>query len=79
MLPQPERGSKEVRGKRCPRCGGVSYSCRTVPPWPCLYCGQEMFDAPDEPHPSEEEKGPGRIEAMRIGLAGMELARPFLY
>lgn len=45
-----------MRGKRCPVCNELSFSATTIRPWYCPYCGQEMFDTPDEPDPPEKEK-----------------------
>lgn len=58
-----------MRGKRCPRCGELSFSARTIPPWPCPSCGAECFFAPDEPITGEEEKRPERrINAAKAAV-----------
>gem|GEM_PF-767243 len=62
-----------MRGKRCPQCNRVSFSARSRPPWPCPYCGAEIFFVPDEPDPPEKEKRNVLLKATE-GLA-VDLAK----
>lgn len=59
-----------MHAKRCPQCGELSFSARTIPPWPCPFCGAECFYVPDEPHTPEEEKRPGGENRRAGGCLG---------
>ncbi|MGE5561044.1 MAG: hypothetical protein ACM3XN_08395 [Chloroflexota bacterium] len=38
--------------KRCPQCGGASYSAAEErDSWPCPYCGRELASQPDSAPP----------------------------
>lgn len=67
--------SREMRAKRCPRCGKLSFSARTVPPWPCPFCGAECFYVPDEPLTPEEEKAGKRRKKPERGIDAPEDAK----
>lgn len=75
---------EDVESRRCPRCGQLSFSARTNPPWPCPFCAAECFYAPNAPLQVDKE-GPesetGASEAAE-GLnaspqPGLPLARTF--